>query len=62
VRLLEVAVDRLEGIERRLAETRAEPGPPGPVDDVRWLTDEELADRLQHIFKGQARRRGIDLS
>jgi hypothetical protein len=35
--------------------------PPIPAE-VHWLSDDELADRIQHIFKRQARRRGIDLS
>jgi len=60
--LLEAAVGDLNGIERRLSEIPVSeaPNPGGP--EVRWLGDDELAGRLQHILGRQARQRGIDLS
>ena len=52
----------LNGIERQLSEIPVSEAlnPAGP--EVRWLDDDELAGRLQHILGRQARQRGIDLS
>jgi hypothetical protein len=64
--LLERAVRRLDAIEGRLAGARdGFPVPnaaPAPEPEVAWLEDDDLADRLHRILRGQALRRGIDLS
>lgn len=56
IQSLERIVEQLMRIETRFPEAREE------EPKVQWLEDEDLAGRLQKILRGQARRRGIDLS
>jgi hypothetical protein len=64
IQTLERIVEKLVDIETRYVELAA--GARQDAEDkepaIEWLSDDDLAARLQTILKRQARRRGIDLS